>query len=408
MSTILVFSHLRWNFVYQRPQHLLSRLAREYKVIFVEEPMTRSSSNSLEHISACAGVDVLRPHITGDAPGFDDANIELLQEMVSTYLQAHNIDDYAIWLYTPMALPIAKELAPAALIYDCMDELSAFKNAPPLLINREDELFSLADIVFTGGPSLYESKKTRHHNVYCFPSSVDAAHFSPARADADDHEAQKEIPFPRVGYYGVIDERIDIDLIATLADARPDWQVIMVGPVVKIDPDSLPRRPNIHWLGQRNYEDLPKLVRTWDVCMMPFALNESTRFISPTKTLEYMAAERPAVSTPIKDVVDPYKHVVRIAYSHEEFIDACAKTLAESETERAARLKAMRSIIAQTSWDKTAYTMGRLISQIRQQNTRTVADVVSLSVNTRAPSVARPVPQIRPAMLAKTQATSGI
>jgi len=408
MSTILVFSHLRWNFVYQRPQHLLSRLAREYKVIFVEEPMTRSSGNFVEHISACAGVDVLRPHITGDAPGFDDANIELLQEMVSTYLQAHNIDDYAIWLYTPMALPIAKELAPAALIYDCMDELSAFKNAPPLLINREDELFSLADIVFTGGPSLYESKKTRHHNVYCFPSSVDAAHFSPARSDADDHEAQKEIPFPRVGYYGVIDERIDIDLIATLADARPDWQVIMVGPVVKIDPDSLPRRPNIHWLGQRNYEDLPKLVRTWDVCMMPFALNESTRFISPTKTLEYMAAERPAVSTPIKDVVDPYKHVVCIAYSHEEFIDACAKTLAESETERAARLKAMRSIIAQTSWDKTAYTMGRLIAQIRQQNTRTVADVVSLSVNARAPSVARPVPQIRPAMLAKTQATSGI
>ena len=405
MSTILVFSHLRWNFVYQRPQHLLSRLAREYQVIFVEEPMVGSPNNFLEHISACPGVDVLRPHITGDVLGFDEGNVEPLQEMVANYLQTNSINDYAIWLYTPMALPIAKQLKPCALIYDCMDELSAFKNASPHLIHRENELFSMADIVFTGGPSLYESKKAKHHNVYCFPSSVDAVHFAPAKS-AEDHEAQKDIPHPRVGYYGVIDERIDIDLIAALADTRPDWQVIMVGPVVKIDPEVLPKRPNIHWLGQRSYEDLPKLVRTWDVCMMPFALNESTRFISPTKTLEYMAAERPTVSTPIKDVVDPYKHVVRIAYSHEEFIEACAKTLAESETERASRLKAMRSIIAQTSWDKTAYSMGKLIAQIRQRNIKTMADVVSIPAATRASSLVRAVPQVRPATLAETRATS--
>jgi UDP-galactopyranose mutase len=409
MSTILVFSHLRWNFVYQRPQHLLSRLAREYRVIFIEEPMTGSSGNFLEHISACAGVEVLRPHITGSATGFDEANLEFLHEMVAGYLRQKRIDDYAIWLYTPLALPIAKRLSACALIYDCMDELSAFRNAPPQLIDRENELFGVADIVFTGGPSLYESKKTRHHNVYCFPSSVDAAHFAPARTEIRDHEAQQAIPFPRVGYYGVIDERIDTDLIAALADARPDWQVIMVGPVVKIDPETLPRRPNIHWLGQRGYDELPRLVRTWDVCMMPFALNESTRFISPTKTLEYMAAERPAVSTPIRDVVDPYKHVVRIAYSHEEFISACAAAMAESETERAARVRAMRGIIAQTSWDKTAYTMGRLIAQIRQRNMRTTADVVSLPANVRPAQLVRPV--AAPAMAAaraEPRATSSL
>ena len=409
MSTILVFSHLRWNFVYQRPQHLMSRLAREYQVIFVEEPMIESPSNHLEHIAACEGVDVLRPHITGTAMGFDDDNVKPLHDMVSDYLKTNNIDDYAVWLYTPLALPIAKQLKPNAMIYDCMDELSAFKNASPHLIHRENELFSMADIVFTGGPSLYESKKTKHHNVYCFPSSVDAAHFAPSKSAAvQDHEAQKDIPFPRVGYYGVIDERIDVDLIAAVADAKPDWQVIMVGPVVKIDPASLPQRPNIHWLGQRSYEDLPKLVRTWDVCMMPFALNESTRFISPTKTLEYMAAERPAVSTPIKDVVDPYKHVVRIAYSHQEFIEACAKTLAESEMERAARLKDMRSIIAQTSWDKTAYTMGKLIGQIRQKNIKPVADVVSMTGSSRATPLSRPVPQVRPASLTETRASSSL
>ena len=405
MSTIVVFSHLRWNFVYQRPQHLLSRLARDYRIIFVEEPMTQSSGNFLEHISACSGVEVLRPHITGSDTGFDDGNIEFLHEMVAGYLRQNRIADYAIWLYTPMALPIAKRLAPCAMIYDCMDELSAFKNASPHLIHRENELFDVADIVFTGGPSLYESKRTRHHNVHCFPSSVDAAHFAPPKVEIDDHEAQHAIAFPRVGYYGVIDERIDIDLIAALADARPDWQVVMVGPVVKIDPETLPRRDNIHWLGQRNYEDLPRLVRTWDVCMMPFALNESTRFISPTKTLEYMAAERPAVSTPIKDVVDPYKHVVRIAYSHEEFITACAATMAESETERATRIRAMRSIIAQTSWDKTAYSMSKLIAQIRQRHIRAISDVVSMTAGARQAPAVRPATPAR-AALTETRASS--
>ena len=403
MSTILVFSHLRWNFVYQRPQHLLSRLARDYRIVFMEEPVTGSSENSLERISACNGVEVLRPHITGETHGFDDENVSLLQGMVSSYLRANCIDDYAIWLYTPMALPIARQLSANAIIYDCMDELSAFKNASPHLIKRENELFGVADIVFTGGPSLYESKKSRHTNVHCFPSSVDAMHFSP-RTNAVDHEAQKDMPFPRMGYYGVIDERIDIGLIAALADARPEWQMVMVGPVVKIDPDSLPRRPNIHWLGQRSYEDLPRFARGWDVCLLPFALNESTRFISPTKTLEYMAAERPAVSTPIRDVVTPYQHVVRIAYNHDEFIEACALMLAESQEERAARIQAMRSIIAQTSWDKTAQMMSKLLAQLRLNNNKAVAEVISLPSSARSP-LTRPIPQVRPVATTQTQAT---
>ena len=405
MSTILVFSHLRWNFVYQRPQHLLSRLARDYRIIFVEEPMPGSQNDSLEQISACKGVTVLRPHLTAQAHGFHEENMDQVYDMVTSYLRTQHIEEYSIWLYTPLALPIVKRLSPEAIIYDCMDELSAFKNAPPQLIRRETELFSVADIVFTGGPSLYESKKSRHHNVHCFPSSVDGAHFAP-RAQGDDHEAQQHIPSPRLGYYGVIDERIDTELIGALADARPDWQVVMVGPVVKIDAESLPRHPNIHWLGQRSYEDLPRLALNWDVCLLPFALNESTRFISPTKTLEYMAAERPSVSTPIRDVVGPYSHVVRIAHSHAEFIDACAQTLAETETERAARVRAMQSIIAQTSWDKTAHAMAKLITQIRTGNSKRLAGIVNLAAGTRS-SPLRPLTG-RPVAIADTRATGSL
>jgi glycosyltransferase involved in cell wall biosynthesis len=204
-----------------------------------------------------------------------------------------------------------------------MDELAAFKNPPKQLLQREMALLSVADLVFAGGPSLYQAKRERHANAHCFPSSVDVRHFAQALERANGHSAQADIPHPRLGFYGVIDERFDGALTAALADAHPEWQVVLVGPVLKIDPATLPRRANIHYLGQQPYEALPQLLAGWDVCLLPFAQNDATRFISPTKVLEYMAAELPSVSTPIADVAQPYGHVVAIAGSAAEFIAAC-------------------------------------------------------------------------------------
>lgn len=387
MPTIIVFSHLRWNFVYQRPQHLMSRLAEYCHIVFMEEPMPNATQNFLERLTPCAGVEVLRPHVTHDAAGFTDDLAPLLGRLLAEYLQDQGIHDYWAWFYTPLAVPVAKSLKPNGIIYDCMDELSAFKNASPLLIRREHELFGIADIVFTGGPSLYQSKRNHHPNVHCFASSVDASHFAPDHNEPEirpDHIAQHKIAHPRLGYFGVIDERIDIDLIRALADAHPDWQIIMVGPVVKIDPASLPIRQNIHWLGQMSYDDLPHLVAGWDVCLMPFAINEATRFISPTKTLEYMAAEKPVASTPIKDVVEPYSHVVSIADSQETFISACSTLLQESEQQRAERLAAMRDIVAKTSWDITAQVMYELIENLPLPVKTSKQAVVPLTAGTRA------------------------
>ncbi|MDB5732882.1 MAG: glycosyl transferase group 1, partial [Variovorax sp.] len=261
MPTLIVFSHLRWDFVYQRPQQLLTRLARQFRVVFVEEPVPGSAQASLERLAPIDGVEVLRPHLPGHAHGFHDDHIPALRILLAEYLSAQSIDRYWLWFYTPMAMPLAAELTPQGIVYDCMDELAAFKNAPRQLLQRENALFKAADLVFTGGRSLYEAKRERHERVYCFPSSVDAAHFSRAQRtagdDAPDHPAQSHIAHPRLGFFGVIDERIDLALIAALADARADWQVVMVGPVVKIDPATLPQRPNIHWLGQRGYAELP-------------------------------------------------------------------------------------------------------------------------------------------------------
>jgi UDP-galactopyranose mutase len=363
MPTIIVFSHLRWDFVYQRPQQLLSRLAQHYRVMFVEEPVFDHAAPFMEQSSPAPNVTVCRAHTPIVAGGFHDDQIPLLQPLLAGLVPRG--EQPIAWFYTPMALPLLDELHASLVVYDCMDELAAFRNPPKQLLQRERALLNLADLVFAGGPSLYDAKRARHANVHCFPSSVDVRHFEQALDRAASHPAQDHIPHPRLGFYGVIDERFDAGLTAALADAHPEWQVVLVGPVLKIDPASLPQRPNVHYLGQHPYQALPQLLAGWDVCLLPFALNDATRFISPTKVLEYMAAELPSVSTPIADVAQPYGHVVAIAASAAEFVDACEAALAMSPTQVMSQREAMRAIVAGTSWDVTVDAMRALLANTR-------------------------------------------
>ncbi|WP_194722758.1 glycosyltransferase family 1 protein [Noviherbaspirillum malthae] len=365
MDSIIVFCHLRWNFVYQRPQHLLSRLSRHYNIILVEEPEYRDGEPELQISNPLPNLTVCKPLTPVREFGFDDKQMPYLRKMVRALGKQH--PDPIVWFYTPMALPLLDELKPRQVVYDCMDELSAFKNPPPALLPREDELLRRADIVFTGGPSLYEAKKDRHPNVHCFPSSVDVNHFRQALDRNIAHSDLKDLPRPVLGFYGVIDERFDTELAGQLADAHPEWQVVLVGPVVKIDAASLPQRPNIHYMGQQPYTALPQFLAAWDVCLMPFAMNESTRFISPTKSLEYMAAELPIVSTPVKDVVDLHSDVVEIAVTAPEFIAACERVLAMDSDEKLRRIRQMRDKLSRTSWDVTAMSMHKLLEQGAQQ-----------------------------------------
>src|SRR3954449_11628489 len=371
--SIVAFSHLRWNFVYQRPQHLLSRLAATRPVFFVEEPeLDREGPARWERSSPQPNVVVLRPRTPIESPGFNPEQLPALQPLIAELAAEFSGTALLAWFYTPLALPLARILAPDVVVYDCMDELSLFLGAPPELLSREAELIQAADVMFTGGPSLFRAKQSRHRNVHCFPSSVDAAHFRAARAGdaAGVPEAadQATLPHPRLGFYGVIDERLDIPLIDFIARQRPEWHIVLVGPIVKIDPAMLPQRPNIHYFGQRSYDDLPRYLVGWDVCLLPFALNDATRFISPTKTLEYMAAERPIVSTPITDVAEPYGKVVYLGRTPAEFLAACEAALAAGPEERATRIAKMRRVLAQTSWDATAQAMEELIEQAVMAN----------------------------------------
>jgi glycosyltransferase involved in cell wall biosynthesis len=298
-----------------------------------------------------------------ERPGFHRVDPAPLRDKLRELRSRH--PNPIAWLYTPMALPLLDAIAPRAIVYDCMDELSAFKDPPPELSLREQTLLATADLVFTGGPSLYEARRHLHPNVHCFPSSVDVSHFRQALDRNIAHPALMELPGPKLGFFGVLDERIDLSLIAAIADQRPQWQLILVGPVAKIDADQLPRRANIHYLGQQPYQKLPQFLAAWDICLMPFAMNESTRFISPTKSLEYMAAELPVVSTPVPDVQTLHSDVIDIAHGGDEFIARCEQLLAMSAAARQLRIRRMREKLSRTSWDSTADAMHRLLKGLQ-------------------------------------------
>ncbi|UUX94281.1 glycosyltransferase [Aquabacterium sp. J223] len=382
MSTsLIVFSHLRWDFVFQRPQHLLTRLGRQHPVYFFEEPVHCEGDAWLEQLPVCDGITVLRPHTPLAGGGFDDAQMPVLRRLLDQWLVDEGPAEHLAWFYTPMALPLLDALDPQAVIYDCMDELAAFKHAPKALRQREAALLKRADIVLTGGPSLYEAKRDLGRNVHCLPSSVDVAHYAPEHVTRDcEHylaaeKLQSHLLAPRLGFFGVIDERLDLALLAQVVDARPQWQFVMVGPVVKIDPEQLPQRPNLHWLGQQSYQRLPALVAGWDVCLLPFALNEHTRYISPTKTLEYLAAEKPVVSTPVKDVVTLYGEAVRIAGTAEDFAAACDAALAETPEQRQARLRQGAACVARHSWDAASRKVMSLIDEVLAQRAALLSEL---------------------------------
>ncbi len=364
---LIVFSHLRWGFVFQRPQHLLTRLARHYDVFFVEEPVHDVGESRLDVELRAPGLEVLTPRTDVRSPGFHDDQFPALGRLLADFVARRGVVDPVVWLYTPMALPLLDGLSARAVVYDCMDDLASFKFAPPQLVEREAHLMEIADVVVTGGPSLYEARKDRRPDIECLPSAVDAAHFAPRPVSADDEQAAAAIalhdglPHPRLGFFGVIDERMDIALVADIADRRPDWTIVMVGPVAKIDPAALPQRPNLRWLGMQRYEALPHLLQQWDICLLPFALNESTRFISPTKTLEYLAGHKPVVSTPIRDVVSLYSSAVRIADSADSFVAAIEDALAETPAQREDRLVAGQAMVDGCTWDGTAERVDALL-----------------------------------------------
>ncbi len=346
---IIVFCHLRWEFVYQRPQHIISRMAKYGTVLFIEEPIFFSTDEGSAHIyKVSESITVFQPKVK---------NIERIKDL---FAGPNQITAIIGWVYSPAFIPLVKTFSFDKIVYDCMDELTLFRGANPELVGHEKELLSVADIVFTGGKRLYESKKEVHSNVHCFPSSVDHKHF---------RQALNGIPFPKdmnfhnqpvIGYYGVIDERIDMILLEETAKNLPNATFVMIGPLAKITEDDLAKGPNIHYLGMKSYAELPGYLKKFDIAMMPFAMNEATHFISPTKTLEYMAAYKPIISTPVYDVVRDYAHCVHIVSTSLDFQQAVFNIIALKDKDDL--ISNFDQVLEKTSWDNTVQKMLEIIN----------------------------------------------
>jgi UDP-galactopyranose mutase len=350
LTDLVCFSHIRWNFGYQRPQHILTRFAKCFRVFYIEEPVYNANSDRFDITLTTENIVVVVPHLQYESTRYDV--VERQKELLIALFDDEKISNYLLWYYTPAAIPVTEHLTPRLVIYDCITEFATQRGRPDLK-QFETELLRKADIVFAAGQSLYEVKRKVHAKVYCLANSVDTNHFEHARTIKFDPPDQDGIPHPRIGYYGMIDDRLDIDLLEKVSRLRPQWNFIMIGPVTKIDPSRLPNFHNIHYLGIKLYQELPHYLSGWDVAMIPFVHNELTRYNNPMKTAEYLAAARPVVSTPIIDVIRNYgnKGLVRIAGTPDEFVRVAQEELEGSN--RVEWIERVDEYLSLNSWNKT-------------------------------------------------------
>ena len=375
---IIVHSHLSWDWVWQRPQQFHSRLSKTHPILFVEGPIVSdqvtTSGVTLREISDYPNIVVLQmvmPAARWADGAWVDAERRRLVHSVLEGPLGRTFENPVQWFYDPMAVTsFLGHMDEAAVVYDCMDELSKFKGAPPELVRRERELLNAADVVFAGGPKMARAKSRYHSNCYSYGCGVDIKHFGKARHAATqvpDDVAQ--FAGPVLGYIGVVDERVDYDLLAKLADHNADWTVAIVGPVAKVDSADFPKRDNLRFLGGRDYAELPRYAKAFDLCLMPFAKNEATEFINPTKALEYMATGTPIVSTDVEDVVLQFSAVVKVAATHEEFVAHCEMSLAQPNARRiAAGMKMARN----NSWESIVAHLEKHVEDVLE-STETVA-----------------------------------
>jgi glycosyltransferase involved in cell wall biosynthesis len=353
---IIAFCHLGWDWVWQRPQQYLSRLAKRHRLLFVETYCSdvAKAEVRLRTAEGHPNITICETHLPQsrwpDGEFIDAERRRVVKNALTSELRGQ-FEQPLLWFYDPMAVTaFARQMGERAIVYDCMDELSQFKGAPPALIQREKELLRVADVVFCGGQKMRKKRLPLNANTHFFGTGVDCEHFG--KAMTRELKVAPEIAnfgsAPVLGYFGVIDERIDYELLEKLADARADWHVVMVGPTAKVDPATFPKRDNLHFIGGRPYAQLPALTKGFSVAMMPFALNAATEYINPTKALEYMAAGRPVVSTALDEVRMNFGKVARIAESHAEFIAFCAK---EADSPSRARIVRGLKLASENTWE---------------------------------------------------------
>lgn len=354
---LLAFSNVRWESSFQRPHHVMTRMGTRRNVVFVEEPIIGGSSSWMESLRVAPGVRVCRPHLAPRESAFGDEQLYDLDAMLRAFMDRENITDHAAWLYTPSAVKLARGLEPRAIIYDCTEGLSGFSGAPT---SDERELLGCADAVLTSGPSIFRARSDSHPFVRCFPNSVDVAQFAEAREGPEPID-QRPLPRPRIGYHGPVDARLDFEILDCMAIAHPEWEIVLAGPAVGIDPSTIPQHANLSHFEHVGHAELPRYMSGWDLCILPLVSDESTRFVNPTQVLESLAADRSIVCTPIPDVIELHQDIVYLGAGPEGFIAACEAALGASLAERETRRACAARQLKRGSWDETVRRMDEIL-----------------------------------------------
>lgn len=363
---VVCLSHLPWDLALERPHQVMRRFARDRHVFFVEEPRATDAELRTVMRTAEPNVHVVSLGVPADmAPG----DVEIAYRRCVASL-ASSTERPLLWVYSPASVHAARDLDASLVVYDCVADHAARSEATPEVRAAEAELLARADLVFTAGTSLFESKRGRNVSTYPLPSSVDAEHFAHAASarERGDHRDASElagVPGPRIGFLGPIDDRVDLALVDRLAAARPDVQIVLLGALVGVTTWDLPDRPNVHWLGAKTYHELPEHVASWDAAMIPFRDDAATRRSEPSGLLACLAANKAVVSTPADEVM-PYaeRGVVKVVHA-DRFVAGVDEALRDARdvVVTAVRRLACEGVLARTSWDRTYQAMRRLVDE---------------------------------------------
>ncbi|MBN1593755.1 MAG: glycosyltransferase [Candidatus Coatesbacteria bacterium] len=324
--------------LWQRPQQIAVRIANRHPVLYVwpryaSELARRKSKSEFTPSDGAKGVHLLAPLLLPferAIKGIYRINLKTISSLISAALPRIDADGRPVlWFYAPRFAPIIDSLDHAAVVYDIMDEHSAFGFARRETMELERRLLESADVVFAGTNALAERKAEFAPDIKYYPCGVEFDHFSSALGGSlPVPAALSEVEGPVIGYFGAVDDRLDFDMIFAVARAYPEWNFLLAGPWLSSRQRSeLETTGNIILPGLVDYSELPAYLARFDVAILPFVLNKLTLHIHPTKALEYLASRTPVISTAIPDVVKFYSGIIDIVSTADEFASAVERAL---------------------------------------------------------------------------------
>ncbi len=365
MPAVICISTSPWGFMFQRPQQLMTLFSEDFKIGYINPPVTSKPALSYEEVIR-KYTDIINPNLIVLKPRIPkilnhSAASRYYVELLKNFSLEFGFKDIILWICLPQFEYLCGQLDEKLVIYDCQDDYASFSWTPDTTREYDQRLTEKADIVITVSGPMQKTKKKINPLSFLVPNGCDLQHFNSATKILGIPTDILNIRKPRVGFVGAVCEWIDFRLITELAEKEPDWSIVMVGPVRRnIKP---PHLPNTHYLGLKRYHILPNYIRQFDVCSIPFDQNSTiSKNSCPIKLFEYMASGKPVVSTNLP-AVNFAKRVIEIAADSEDFHCKVNRLLKETSFDAAQRQAKQISLARANTWWTRYKTIGYIMNK---------------------------------------------